>query len=253
MATFDQNVTAIKQAQYGYEVRDAMAEGLEYLNNKTIPGRCEKFEVVDDTGTQSQNSIVTITIPKFNPSKNSIKNNFVYIDTAYNETDGCYARIRSTTNIAKAKCVWCGRRFGTNMTKSVLYNKNDDTVEIVLKDSLDTGEKRETIIKVGYIGIIVSVNIYSDTELSAGLGTYTEFILGDCTSFNGYSKFKTYVGTMANIKSITFPFKSASFGKMQNLGIISSSSNFSCDGTSFYRDLQTTGYLGVAAQFYIYF
>ena len=28
MATFDQNITAIRQAQYGYEVRDAIAEGL---------------------------------------------------------------------------------------------------------------------------------------------------------------------------------------------------------------------------------
>lgn len=258
MATFDQNVTAIKQAQYGYEVRDAMAEGLEYLNNKTIPGRCKNFEVVDDTGSQSKNSIVTITIPKFNPSNGGLQNNRVYIDTAYNESDGYYARIRSTTNHTKEKCVWCGRRFGADMTKNVSYNKDDDTVQVVLKDSrgadeIRKGEKRETVIKVGYDGIIVSVNIYSDVDLSASSGTYTEFILGDCTFFNGYSKFKTYVGTASNIKSMTFPFISASFGRVQNLGIVSSSSNFSCDGTYFRRDLQATGCLGVAAQFYIYF
>lgn len=251
MATFDQNVTAIKQAQYGYEVRDAIAEGLEYLNSNST-GRCENFEEADDVGSQSQNSIVKITIPKFNPGS-GIQNNLVYIDTAYKESDGYYARIRSTTNTTKERCVLCCRRFNASMTKSVLYNKNDDTVQIILNDSLDTGEKRKTIIKIGYTGIIVSVNIYSDVELSSGLGTYTEFILGDCTSFNGYSNFKTYVGTVSNIKSITFPFISSSFGRVQNLGIISSSSNFSCDGTSFYRNLQTTGYLGVAAQFYIYF
>ena len=34
MATFDQNVTIIKQAQYGYEVRDAMAEGLTQCYEK---------------------------------------------------------------------------------------------------------------------------------------------------------------------------------------------------------------------------
>lgn len=253
MATFDQNVTTIRQAQYGYQVRDAIAEGLEYLDGKTVPGRCENFEVADDSGSQSQNSIVTIKIPKFNATTGTLLYNTVYIDTAYNESGYYYARIRSTTNISKENCVWCGRRFSKNMTKSVLYNKDDDTVQVILKDSLDSGETRETIIKVGYTGIIVSVNIYSDVELSSGLGNFTEFVLGDCTSFNGYSKFKTYVGTISGIKSITFPFKSASFGKVQNLGVISSSSNFSCDGTSFYRDLQTTGYLGVAAQFYIYF
>lgn len=250
MATFDQNITAIKQAQYGYEVRDAMAEGLEYLNGKPQNGRCENFEVVDDTGSQSQNSIVNIAIPRFEPS--TVQNNMVYIDTAYNGSSdgisGYYARIRS----GSLGGLWL-RRFNANMTKSVSYNNDDDTVQVVLKDSLNTGEKREIIIKVAYTGIIVSVNIYSNVELSSGLGTFEEFILGDCTSFNGYSDFKTLVGTVKNINSMTFQFKLASFGKVQNLGIISSSSNFSCNGKSFYRDLQTTGYLGVAAQFYIYF
>ena len=49
MATFDQNITAIKQAQYGYEVRDAIAEGLEQCYNKPSY-RTLEYEESDTSG-----------------------------------------------------------------------------------------------------------------------------------------------------------------------------------------------------------
>ena len=81
MATFDQNITAIRQAQYGYEVRDAIAEGLTQCHNS-----------LDYTESDTTNYGKKIEI-SFPDGKR------VIIYTSVNKPDGYYASVQLDTNI----------------------------------------------------------------------------------------------------------------------------------------------------------
>lgn len=249
MATFEQNITTIKQAQYGYQVRDAIAEGLEYLNEKPIPYILGYTEKQDADSDQPQNTIISIPMPSSGDK--------IYIMTKYDEVPAAsrpqsgnqyYVKVAIST---LKGIIWAGYRFGINMSHSIEKDSDNGSITITLTDSKADTSTRETVIKVTDSQIIISVRIWSTSELSVGLGTQTEFVLPDLGNFMGYSKFSTVVGSLSNITNLVFPFSSINANKQAGtFGILTSSSPFSFNGKSFFRSLQTSGYLGVAAEFH---
>lgn len=233
MATFDQNVTAIKQAQYGYEVRDAIAEGLNqcYFRPTSILGL--EYDEYDGSNNKK---FIEVPIP----NGSSIK--IIYGPHTSSSTlpmDN-YVCVSYGSNNNSVACYYS--LFTSNPAHTISKNKNDGSIIIKLFDTKSELNKIITI-KVGYSAVEVSVLISSSGESSAGLGTTTEITLYRVDYVAGYSSSGTfYPGTITN--PIYIPLVMTDFGGPGECLMVQSSVRTTFNGKSLFRDLSQSGRVG---------
>lgn len=224
MATFDQNITAIKQAQYGYEVRDAIAEGLTQCYNKDI------YSHLDYTESNVNNGkMIDIPLP-----------------------DGKIVRIFTSINISNKYYVSVGignltACYYANFTPNPTYTieKLYDGSILVNLSSTRSELTKTTKIRVGYDAIETSVLITSTSESSVGLGNVAEIMLNRVKYSGGYDAKKSstyYPGTITNPSYI--PIEMIDFGGPGECLQVSSGVNTTFDGRNLYRDLSAGGRVG---------
>ena len=222
MATFDQNITAIRQAQYGYEVRDAIAEGLTQCHNS-----------LDYTESDTANVGKKIEI-SFPDGKR------VVIYTSVSKPDGYYASVQLDSHINFAACFYANSI--ANPTCTITKNLNDESI-IVNLSSTSSNLTRTTKIRVGYDAIETSLLITSTSQYYGGYGTFPEIILNRVNYSGGFpASGGWYPGTVANPKYI--PLVMSDFGGPGECLTSTSSVPTSFDGKKLYRDLSTEGRTG---------
>ena len=228
MATFDQNITAIKQAQYGYEVRDAIAEGLTQCYNKPLY-RTLEYEESDTSGVGKK---IEIFLPN---------DKRVLIYTSVNKPDGYYASIQLNSTISFAACFYANSI--ANPTCTITKNLNDESI-IVKLSSTSSNITRTTKIRVGYDAIETSLLITSTSQYSGGSNKFPEIMLNRVDYSGGFpaNGSSWYPGTVANPKYI--PLVMTSFGGPGECLTSTSSVPTSFDGKNLYRDISTEGRTG---------
>lgn len=233
MATFNENIETIRTAQYGFQVRDSIAEGLNqcYFRPTSILG----LEYYEHDGSNNQ-KVIEVPIPNGNTiriiygpksSQSSLTmDNFVCVGYGSNQN-----------------LVACNYSlFNSNPAHTISKNKNDGSIIIKLFDTKSELNKIITI-KVGYSAVEVSVLISSSGESSAGLGTTTEITLGRVNYVDGYSSSGTfYPGTIAN--PIYIPLVMTDFGGPGECLMVQSGVRTTFNGKSLFRDLSQSGRVG---------
>lgn len=228
MATFDQNVTAIKQAQYGYEVRDAIAEGLTQCYYNKPLYRTLEYEESDTSGAGKK---IEIFLP--NDKK-------VLIYTSVIKSNNYYASIGSNTVTSNASCYYANSI--ANPTCTITNNLNDGSIIVTLSSEL-SNLTRTTKIRVGYDAIETSLLVTSSSQYSGGSGNFAEIMLNKVSYSGGFSATGTwYLGTIANPNYI--PLVMTNFGGPGECLTSVSSVPTSFDGKNLYRDLSTEGRTG---------
>lgn len=225
MATFDVNVETIRTAQYGYQVRDAMADGLTQCYEKASSSGGLTYTETDSTSGGKQ---IDIPIPNGKTVRIfthvSLSGSYYVSVGLGNLVSGYYAN------------------FTTAPTCTITKNSNDGSILVNLS-STKSELTRTTRIKVGYDAIEVSVLIASSDESSAGLGTTTEIILQRVAYSSGYSATSTYYpGTIANPTYI--PLVMTDFGGPGECLMVASGTKTTFNGKSLFRDLSTGGRVG---------
>ena len=223
MATFDQNVTAIKQAQYGYEVRNAIAEGLQQCHNS-----------LDYTESDTTNNGKKIEI-LFPDGKR------VVIYTSVNKSNNYYASVQLDSHINFAACYYANSI--ENPTCTITKNLDDGSINVKLTSSLNYVYKT-TMIRVGHEAIETSLLVTSSSQYSGGSGTFPEIMLNRVSYSGGFSAGGTwYPGTVANPKYI--PLVMTDFGGPGECLTSFSSVATSFDGKNLYSDLSSGGRTGI--------
>ena len=222
MATFDQNVTAIRQAQYGYEVRDAIAEGLTQCHNSLdytesdTSGVGKKIEILFPNGKR------------------------VVIYTSVDKSNNYYSSVGLSPVTTSASCYYANSI--ANPTCTITKNLNDGSIIVTLSSEL-SNLTRTTKIRVGYDAIETSLLVTSSSQYSGGSGNFAEIMLNRVSYSGGFSATGTwYPGTIANPKYI--PLVMTSFGGPGECLTSVSSVPTSFDGKNLYRDLSTEGRTG---------
>ena len=228
MATFDQNITAIKQAQYGYEVRDAIAEGLTQCYNKPLY-RTLEYEESDTAGVGKK---IEIFLPD---------DKKVLIYTSVSKSNNYYASVGSTVVTTAASCYYANSI--ANPTCTITKNLNDGSI-IVTLSSTSSNIIRNTKIRVGYDAIETSLLVTSTSQYSGGSGNFAEIMLNRVDYSGGFpaNGSSLYPGTVANPKYI--PLVMTNFGGPGECLTSTSSVPTSFDGKNLYRDLSTEGRTG---------
>ena len=224
MATFDQNITAIRQAQYGYEVRDAIAEGLQQCHNS-----------LDYTESDTTNVGKKIEI-LFPDGKR------VVIYTSVSKPDGYYASVQLDSHINVAACYYANSI--ANPTCTITKNLNDESIIVNLSSTL-SNLTRTTKIRVGYDAIETSLLITSTSQYSGGSNKFPEIILNRVSYSGGFSASGStwYPGTVANPNYI--PLVMTNFGGPGECLTSTSSVPTSFDGHNLYSDLSSGGRTGI--------
>ena len=227
MATFDQNITAIKQAQYGYEVRDAIAEGLTECYNKPLY-RTLEYEESDTSGVGKK---IEIFLPN---------DKRVLIYTSVFKSDNYYASVGSTPVTNNASCYYANSI--ANPTCTITKNLNDGSIIVTLSSEL-SNLTRTTKIRVGYDAIETSLLVTSTSQYSGGSNKFPEIMLSRVSYSGGFSATGTwYPGTVANPKYI--PLVMTNFGGPGECLTSTSSVPTSFDGHNLYSDLSSGGRTG---------
>lgn len=225
MATFDQNITAIKQAQYGYEVRDAISEGLQQCYDKVAYHSLDYEEIdLDDGGKE-----IDIIFPN---------NRKIAVLTSYNKSGKYYAVVGFK---GQHSCYYANFTPNPTYTIEKLY----DGSILVNLSSTQSELTKTTKIRVGYDAIETSVLITSTSESSAGLGNVAEIMLNRVKYSGGYdakSSSTYYPGTITNPSYI--PIEMIDFGGPGECLQVSSGVNTTFDGRNLYRDLSAGGRVG---------
>lgn len=229
MATFDQNITAIRQAQYGYEVRDAIAEGLtQCYNSVTYPSL--SFE---ETNLDNNAKEITIRFPNDKDKAIVIYTNYVVSGNNYS----CIA-VRGTSMLICSYYANC-----TSGPSRSIVNLNDGSVLVTLSSS-SSKLSRKTKIRVGYDAIETSLLVTSTSQYSGGSGTFPEIMLSRVSYSGGFPADggSWYPGTVANPNYI--PLVMTNFGGPGECLTSISSVPTSFDGKNLYRDISTEGRTG---------
>lgn len=229
MATFDQNITAIKQAQYGYEVRDAIAEGLQQCYDNTTYPSLHFVEEDSDNNAKK----ITIKIPN---------NNDIVIYTNQVVSGDNYSAVGyiASNGLIYVCCYYANST--SNPTYSI-KNLNDGSVIVSLSSTLSS-LTRKTKIRVGYDAIETSLLVTSTSQYSGGSGTFPEIKLIRVDYSGGFSTSGTwYPGTVANPKYI--PLVMTNFGGPGECLTSTSSVPTSFDGKNLYSDLSSGGRTGI--------
>ena len=229
MATFDQNVTAIKQAQYGYEVRDAIAEGLEQCyNSVTYPSLSFKEKNLDNNAKE-----ITIRFPN-DPNRAIV----IYTNQVVSGNNYSSIAVRGTTML-----VCCYYANCTSGPSRSIVNLNDGSVLVTLSSTLSS-LTRTTKIRVGYDAIETSLLITSTSQYSGGSNKFPEIMLSRVSYSGGFSATGTwYPGTAANPKYI--PLVMTDFGGPGECLTSVSSVPTSFNGKNLYSDLSSGGRTGI--------
>ena len=229
MATFDQNVTAIKQAQYGYEVRDAIAEGLEQCyNSVTYPSLSFEEKNLDNNAKE-----ITIRFP-------NDPNRAIVIYTNQVVSGNNYSSIAVRYNTILVCCYYANCTTGPSRS---IVKLNDGSVLVTLSSTLSS-LTRTTKIRVGYDAIETSLLVTSTSQYSGGSNKFPEIMLSRVSYSGGFSATGTwYPGTVANPKYI--PLVMTSFGGPGECLTSTSSVPTSFDGKNLYSDLSSGGRIGI--------
>ena len=223
MATFDQNITAIRQAQYGYEVRDAIAEGLTQCHNSLN---------YTESDTTNNGKKIEILFPD---------GKRVVIYTSVNKPDGYYASVQLDSLINFAACFYANSI--ANPTCTITKNLNDESI-IVNLSSTSSNITRTTKIRVGYDAIETSLLITSTSQYSGGSGKFPEIMLNRVSYSGGFpASGGWYPGTVANPKYI--PLVMTDFGGPGECLTSTSSVPTSFNGKNLYSDLSSGGRTGI--------
>ena len=223
MATFDQNITAIRQAQYGYEVRDAIAEGLQQCHNSLD---------YTESDTTNNGKKIEILFPD---------NKRVVIYTSVNKSNNYYASVQLDSHINSPACYYANSI--ANPTCTITRNLNDVSVIVTLSSTLSS-LTRTTTIRVGYDAIETSLLITSSSQYSGGSGNFAEIMLNRVTYSGGFSIAGTwYPGSVANPKYI--PLVMSDFGGPGECLTSTSSVPTSFNGKNLYSDLSSGGRTGI--------
>lgn len=228
MATFNQNITAIKQAQYGYEVRDAIAEGLtQCYNSVTYPSLSFKEINLD-------NNVKEITIKFPNDPNRAI---VIYTNQVVSGNN--YSSIAVRDNTTLVCCYYANCTSGPSRS---IVNLNDGSVLVTLSSAL-SGITRTTKIRVGYDAIETSLLVTSSSQYSGGSNKFPEIMLSRVSYSGGFSATGTwYPGTVANPNYI--PLVMTNFGGPGECLTSVSSVPTSFDGHNLYSDLSSGGRTG---------
>ena len=228
MATFNQNITAIKQAQYGYEVRDAIAEGLtQCYNSVTYPSLSFEEKNLDNNAKE-----ITIRFPNDKDKAIVIYTNQVVSGNNYS----CIA-VRGTSMLICSYYANC-----TSGPSRLIVKLNDGSVLVTLSSAL-SGIIRTTKIRVGYDAIETSLLVTSTSQYSGGSSTFPEIMLSRVSYSGGFSATGTwYPGTIANPNYI--PLVMTNFGGPGECLTSVSSVPTSFDGHNLYSDLSSGGRTG---------
>ena len=228
MATFDQNVTAIKQAQYGYEVRDAIAEGLTQCYNKPLY-RTLEYEESDTDGAGKK---IEIFLPN---------DKRVLIYTSVDKLSNYYTSVGTNIVTNNASCYYANSI--ENPTCTITKNLNDGSIIVTTSSEL-SNLTRTTKIRVGYDAIETSLLITSTSQYSGGSNKFPEIMLNRVSYSGGFSATGTwYPGTVANPRYI--PLIMTSFGGPGECLTSTSSVPTSFDGHNLYSDLSSGGSTGI--------
>ena len=229
MATFDQNVTAIKQAQYGYEVRDAIAEGLtQCYNSVTYPSLSFEEKNLDNNAKE-----ITIRFPN-DPNRAIV----IYTNQVVSGNNYSSIAVRDTTMLVCCYYANCT----TGPSRSIV-NLNDGSVLVTLSSTLSS-LTRTTKIRVGYDAIETSLLVTSTSQYSGGSNKFPEIMLSRVSYSGGFSATGTwYPGTVANPKYI--PLVMTNFGGPGECLTSTSSVPTSFDGHNLYSDLSSGGRTGI--------
>lgn len=228
MATFDQNITAIKQAQYGYEVRDAIAEGLNQCYYNKPLYRTLEYEESDTAGVGKK---IEIFLPD---------DKKVVIYTSVSKSNNYYVSVGSNANTSFASCFYANSI--ANPTCTITKNLNDGSILVNLS-SKKSELTRTTKIRVGYDAIETSLLVTSSSQYSGGSGNYAEIMLNNVSYSGGFPATGSwYPGTVANPKYI--PLVMTDFGGPGECLTSTSSVSTSFDGKNLYRDISTEGRTG---------
>ena len=224
MATFDQNITAIKQAQYGYEVRDAIAEGLTQCYNKPSYRPLEYTELYKG----SNGCVISISLP----------NGKIVKIRSVSQSKDTYTSIELDDNVV---CYYANSI--KNPSCSTKANLNDGSIIVNLSSTLSS-LTRTTKIRVGYDAIETSLLITSTSQYSGGSNKFPEIMLSRVSYSGGFSTSGTwYPGTVSNPKYI--PLVMTDFGGPGECLTSTSSVPTSFDGKNLYSDLSSGGRIGI--------
>ena len=223
MATFDQNITAIKQAQYGYEVRDAIAEGLIQCHNSLN---------YTESDTTNNGKKIEILFPD---------GKRVVIYTSVNKSNNYYASVQLDSHINLAACYYANSI--ENPTCTITKNLNDESI-IVKLSSTSSNLTRTTKIRVGHDAIETSLLITSTSQYSGGSSAFPEIMLNRVSYSGGFSTSGTwYPGTVDNPKYI--PLVMSDFGGPGECLTSTSSVPTSFNGKNLYSNLSSGGRTGI--------
>ena len=228
MATFDQNITAIKQAQYGYEVRDAIAEGLtQCYNSVTYPSLSFEEKNLDNNAKE-----ITIRFPN-DPNRAIV----IYTNQVVSGNNYSSIAVRDTTMLVCCYYANCT----TDPSRSIV-NLNDGSVLVTLSSTLSS-LTRKTKIRVGYDAIETSLLVTSTSQYSGGSNKFPEIMLSRVSYSGGFSATGTwYPETVANPNYI--PLVMTNFGGPGECLTSVSSVPTSFDGHNLYSDLSSGGRTG---------
>lgn len=230
MATFDQNVTAIKQAQYGYEVRDAIAEGLEQCyNSVTYPSLSFEEKNFDNNAKE-----ITIKFPN-DPNRAIV----IYTNMVVSGNNYSSIAVRGTTML-----VCCYYANCTSGPSRSIENLIDGSVLVTLSSS-SSKLSRKTNIRVGYDAIETSLLVTSTSQYSGGSNKFPEIMLSRVSYSGGFPADggSWYPGTVANPNYI--PLVMTNFGGPGECLTSVSSVPTSFDGKNLYSDLSSGGRTGI--------
>ena len=230
MATFDQNITAIKQAQYGYEVRDAIAEGLEQCyNSVTYPSLSFEEKNFDNNAKE-----ITIKFPN-DPNRAIV----IYTNQVVSGNNYSSIAVRGTTML-----VCCYYANCTSGPSRSIKNLIDGSVLVTLSSS-SSKLSRKTNIRVGYDAIETSLLVTSTSQYSGGSNKFPEIMLSRVSYSGGFPADggSWYPGTVANPNYI--PLVMTNFGGPGECLASVSSVPTSFDGHNLYSDLSSGGRTGI--------
>lgn len=230
MATFDQNITAIKQAQYGYEVRDAIAEGLEQCyNSVTYPSLNYEEKNLDNNAKE-----ITIKFPN-DPNRVIV----IYTNQVVSGNNYSSIAVRGTSMLICSYYANC-----TSGPSSSIKNLSDGSVLVTLSSS-SSKLSRKTNIRVGYDAIETSLLITSTSQYSGGSNKFPEIMLSRVSYSGGFPADggSWYPGTVANPNYI--PLVMTNFGGPGECLTSVSSVPTSFDGHNLYSDLSSGGRTGI--------
>lgn len=229
MATFDQNITAIKQAQYGYEVRDAIAEGLQQCHDSVTYPSLNFVEEDSDNNAKK----ITIKIP-------NNQDIIIYTNQVVSGDNYSAVGVRGLNDLILICCYYSNRT--SNPTHSI-KNLSDGSVLVTLSSSLSYLSKT-TKIRVGYDAIETSLLITSTSQYSGGSGNFAEIKLKRVAYSGGFTASGStwYPGTKNNPSYI--PLVMTDFGGPGECLTSFSSVATSFDGKNLYRDISTEGRTG---------